>query len=231
MIRDDFSRGVRAALPTQIGYLSIGLALGIVASDAGLSPLETFLSSVLIYSGSGQFALVSLVIAKADLAAIAVTVLLINLRHFLLNLHTSTIFNTSTLPQQILLGTFMTDESYGVLLGEYLKGKSFKAAWMHGNNLSSYLIWVLATTVGNLLGQFLPNPQALGVDFALSAMFVAIFIGQLENLARQVSLVKIAYVLGTVFLVYLLGILFVSSSLAVLLATILACLVGVLSDD
>ena len=55
MTEKGFWDGVRAATPTVFGYLSIGLAFGIVAAKSGVSPLETGLMSLLVYSGSGQF--------------------------------------------------------------------------------------------------------------------------------------------------------------------------------
>lgn len=43
-----FQDGVKDALPTALGYISIGLAFGIVASASGLSPLEVGLMSALV---------------------------------------------------------------------------------------------------------------------------------------------------------------------------------------
>ena len=48
----DFWQGVKDALPTALGYISIGLACGVVASPY-LSPLEMALMSVLVYAGGG----------------------------------------------------------------------------------------------------------------------------------------------------------------------------------
>ena len=56
----DFWQGVRDALPTALGYISIGLACGVVASPY-LSPLEMALMSVLVYAGAAQFAMISLI--------------------------------------------------------------------------------------------------------------------------------------------------------------------------
>ena len=41
-----FKEGLQAALPTALGYISIGLAFGIVASASGLSALEVGLMSL-----------------------------------------------------------------------------------------------------------------------------------------------------------------------------------------
>ena len=54
----NFQQGVRDALPTALGYISIGLACGVVASPY-LSPLEMGLMSLLVYAGASQFAMIS----------------------------------------------------------------------------------------------------------------------------------------------------------------------------
>ena len=56
----NFQQGVRDALPTALGYISIGLACGVVASPY-LSPLEMGLMSLLVYAGASQFAMISLI--------------------------------------------------------------------------------------------------------------------------------------------------------------------------
>lgn len=226
-----FLDGVRAATPTVFGYLSIGLALGIVAAKSGISPLETGLMSILVYAGSGQFALAALILAKAPLASIGLTVFLINLRHFLMNLHTSTIFSQATFSQQMLIGSFLTDESYGVMLGEHIHRQQISPAWMYGNNFASYFSWVLATITGSILGSWIPNPHAFGIDFALIAMFVAIFASQLQGIIQKVALKNIFLILLVVLLAYVGLTRVISGSLAVLLATLLGCLTGVVLDD
>ncbi|MGT2742759.1 AzlC family ABC transporter permease [Streptococcus plurextorum] len=223
--------GAQAAVPTVLGYLSIGLAYGIVASETGLTPFESLLTSLLIYSGSGQFVLCALLLAKADLNMIALTIFLTNLRHFLMNLHVSTLFPTAKLWEQILIGSFMTDESYGVLLGQEVRRKPYTTSWMYGNNFASYIAWCSASFLGSLIGKMLPNPVALGIDFALIAMFVAIFSGQLEGMALRLPLRKILVVLATVTVTFFATAYVMTSSLAVLLATIAACFVGVMIDD
>ncbi len=226
-----FLEGAKAATPTVFGYASIGLALGIVAAKSGISPLETGLMSLLVYSGSGQFALCALILAQAPLTAIAMTIFLINLRHFLMSLHTTTIFPKARLAEQLLIGSFMTDESYGIMLGEYIHHKEIKPSWMYGNNFAGYVTWSIATLLGCVIGGLIPNPDRFGIDFALIAMFVAIFSGQLEGMVRRLPLRKIGGILGTVFLAYMLLSMVISESLAVLAATLLGCFVGVVLDD
>lgn len=231
MAEKGFLDGVRAATPTVFGYLSIGMALGIVAAKSGITPLETGLMSLLVYSGSGQFALCAMVLVRAPLSSIALTVFLINLRHFLMNLHTSTIFSKASFAEQVLIGTFMTDESYGVLLGEHIHHQGISPAWMFGNNFAGYFTWFLASVTGCLVGGLIPNPHAFGIDFALIAMFVAIFASQLQGIVQKIALNKIIWILLVVLVAYVGFSSLISTSLAVLVATLLGCLTGVVLDD
>ena len=78
------------------GYISIGLACGVVASPY-LSPLEMALMSVLVYAGAAQFAMISLIAAHSSILNMALTVCLINLRNMLMSLHTSSDFKDASL--------------------------------------------------------------------------------------------------------------------------------------
>ena len=147
----DFWQGVKDALPTALGYISIGLACGVVASPY-LSPWEMALMSVLVYAGAAQFAMISLIAAHSSILNMALTVCLINLRNMLMSLHTSSDFKDASLAQTIGIGSLLTDESYGVYLSEKLKTDTITVPWMHGNNLVGYGAWISATVIGTALG-------------------------------------------------------------------------------
>lgn len=230
-MRKEFFQGARAALPTVLGYISIGMACGIVGIKSGLSLTEVGLSSIMIYSASGQFVLFAMLLAKAPFLSIAMTVFLVNIRHFLMNLHVTTIFPKARLGQQVLIGSFMTDESYGVLLGHRLEEKVIPPSWMYGNNFASYATWCLSTILGALVGGLIPNPERLGIDFALIAMFVAILASQLEGMAKSVPVKCIGFILLSVLVSYVGLVMVVTKSVAVLGATLIGCFVGVWLND
>lgn len=224
-----FKTGAKDALPTALGYISIGIAFGVVAASAGLSALEVGLMSLLIYGGSAQFAMVAMIVSGADLLTITLTVFLVNLRNMLMSLHATTIFTKTPFLQNILMATLITDESYGVLLGEQVHNKAITAAWMHGNNVVGYLVWFSATVIGTLVGNLIPSPQAMGLDFALIAMFLGLLVFQLESMISQ-GVKKLCLILLAVAASYLLLATVLTSSLVVLLATLIGCGLGVILD-
>ena len=186
--------------------------------------------SLLVYAGSAQFVMCAMFVAGADLFSIVMTVFLINLRNFLMSLHATTIFTKSSLWQTICIGTLITDESYGVLLNEHVHHKNISTVWMHGNNITGYIAWLFAVILGTALGSVIPNPETLGLDFALVAMFVSIFESQLAAMMQFVKLKKIGLILLAVTLSYFLLVIVISESLAVLLSTLIGCFAGVLLD-
>ncbi|MEQ9763437.1 AzlC family ABC transporter permease [Streptococcus sp. ZJ151] len=231
MDKREFLRGAKASLPTAVGYVSIGLACGVVGSSSGLTTWEMGLMSLFIYAGSSQFAFAALALADANLFSLTLTIFLINLRHFLMSLHVTTIFKKVSLVQGIGIGTLLTDESYGVLLSEQVRRKDISTSWMHGNNIIAYLSWVLSVVFGTLVGSYIPDPVSLGLDFALVAMFVSIFASQLTGMLHWLGGQKIAMILGAVAVSYLLLTIILSDSMAVLGATLVGCAVGVRMDD
>lgn len=230
-IRKSFLQGFQDAIPTALGYISIGVAFGVVAAASGVSALEVGLMSLLIYGGSAQFALVAMIVTKEPVISMVLTVFLVNLRNMLMSLHATTIFKENSLLQNILIGSLITDESYGVLLGEHVHNDHITAQWMHGNNILGYLAWFLATVGGCLLGSIIPNPEVLGLDFALVAMFIGIFASQLEAMRKTTKAMKIVWILLAVTVSYLLLSYVVSSSVAVLAATLIGCGTGVALDE
>lgn len=226
----EFGLGVRAAVPTALGYVAIGLAFGVVAMASGFSALEVGMMSALVYGGSAQFAMCALVVAGAGLGELTLTIFLVNLRNMLMSLHATTIFTKTRFLDNLGIGSLITDESYGVLLGEYVHNQTISANWMHGNNVFSYLVWIVSSVIGTLLGSMIPNPELFGLDFALIAMFIGLLTSQLDALLSQ-GVKKVVLILLAIAISYPLLTMVLSESLAVLVATLIGCSVGVMQDD
>ena len=224
-----FWEGVQAAMPTALGYVSIGLACGIIGAPY-VTPVEMGLMSLFVYAGSAQFAMIALIAVQAPVAAIAMTVFLINLRLFLLSLHASTYFRHTSLWQNIGMSSLLTDETYGVLMGELVHTDKVNPMWMHGNNLNSYVAWFVGTVVGTALGGLLPNPEIFGLDFALVGMFIGIFSSQFQIMQKRIPLRNLFIILAVVAVSFFLLLTVVSQSLAVLFANLLGCTMGVVLD-
>jgi len=181
-----FAAGGRAALPVVLGYLSIGFAAGVVQRGSGLSVAEVMLLSLVLYAGSAQFVVASLIAAAVSPASAIATVFFVNLRHLLLASALAPHCRSFRWWQNALIGAQLTDETFVIAWGRLTgaAGAAISARWMLGLNLSAYSVWALANLAGALLGERVGSVRALGFDFALAAMFGALLVLQLSAQAR-----------------------------------------------
>lgn len=224
-----FYEGVKACVPTILGYLGIGLAAGIVGRNAGLSIFEIGFLSVIVYAGSAQFIISGMILMGSPVGPIVLTTFLVNLRHFLMSLSVADYFKKETLGQSIGIGTLLTDESYGVLMTAIQNGKRVTTKWTHGLNITAYATWIIATVIGGLIGDWIPNPETFGLDFALTAMFIGLIILQVELPMRKKTKETVVILASVVFSLYLL-MSFLSAEMSVIVATLIGCTVGMVMN-
>lgn len=225
-----FRQGVKDCLPTVLGYIGIGFAMGVVGKGVGLSVIQVATMSILVYAGSAQFIICGLLALNAPISSIVLTVFMVNFRHFLMSLSVAQHFKQAKLFNRIGLGTLLTDESYGVLTVELLKNKSVTSQWLHGLNLTAYLSWIFATMAGALFGGFIHNPETFGLDFALVAMFLGLFLFQVERLFKQKT-IQTSILLLSIFCSLIILMRFFSAEVAVLASTLIGCFVGVMLHE
>lgn len=224
-----FKDGVIACLPTLFGYIGIGIAAGAIGRAANLSILEVTLLAIIVYAGASQFIIAGLMLLATPVSAIIFTVFLVNSRHFLMSMATAPYFKKYSLLNNIALGSLLTDESFAVCMNSLTNKVPVNASWMHGLNISAYLVWIVSCFSGAMLGNWLPNPQQFGLDYALVAMFIGLLYLQLVSDRSKRKRNKLL-VMGsvTILLVFLMRIM--PAELALLLATLLGCVIGVLIE-
>lgn len=218
----EFFFGVRSALPIALGYLPLGFAFGVLAAEVGLSLTEVFFMSLMVFAGSGQFVTIALLGAQASFSEIILTNFLINARHFLMGAalapHLSR-FHKWLLP---FIAWEITDETFVVAINHYQEHPATEAYHL-GLNLTSHLSWITFTVLGAVAGGYIPNPERLGLNFALPAMFIALLLLQLKD---NIQLV-VALFAGTLsLLIYY----FLPGNLNIIIASILAAALGVIIE-
>lgn len=218
-----FMEGVRDCLPTVLGYLSIGFAAGVIGHTSGLSAAEITLMSLLVYAGSAQFIMAGMFAVGSPALAVIMTVFLVNLRHLLMSASLAPYFRHLPVWKNFILGAQMTDETFGVASTRLSGEEKGSGSWMLGLNVTAQANWVLATGIGALFGQFIEDPKALGLDFALPAMFIGLLALQLA--ARKKWRTDIVVMVVAVVCT-LLGSFWLSPSLSVLVAIVAAASAG-----
>ncbi|AID41443.1 AzlC family ABC transporter permease [Staphylococcus xylosus] len=224
-----FKQGVKECVPTLLGYAGVGLSFGIVAVASGFSMLEIILLCLLVYAGAAQFIICALVISGTPISAIILTTFIVNSRMFLLSMTLAPSYKNYSLLNRIGLSTLVTDETFGVAITPHLKGEKINDRWLHGLNITAYVFWTFACIIGAVFGKYIHQPEALGLDFAITAMFIFLAVSQFESLRR--SKINTYFVLIICVIVMMLSLsLFMPSYLAIILASTIAALIGVVME-
>lgn len=184
--------GLVAAWPICLGYFPIGMALGVLARQSGLSPLDIGLMSVLVFAGSAQFIAVAMLAAGASVGAIIATTFVVNFRHVLMSSALAVHLHGVSRKFLALFAYGVTDESFAVNMARFRRGgwDRWRALVVHHTANS---VWIAATVIGALIGSLIP-PGAFGIDFALPAMFLALLVLQFQSRIHVLTAVLAAVV-------------------------------------
>lgn len=162
-------------IPVLLGYLFLGLAFGLLLQEAGYSFWWALLSSTIIYAGSIQFVLVSFLGGGTSLPVVAVMTLLINSRHAFYGLSFVEKFRQmKTYPYMVFS---LTDETYSLLCSTTVPEGMDEKKVFFLISLFNQCYWITGSVLGGALGEILPFDMT-GIDFAMTALFVTIFIDQ-----------------------------------------------------
>ncbi|WP_264211979.1 AzlC family ABC transporter permease [Leisingera thetidis] len=172
--RSQLTAGLQDILPLAIGVGVYGLAFGLLAAQAQMDTLQTGVMGTIVFAGSSQIIAVERLVAGAGAGAAILAGLALNLRLLLI---------TASLRQelagrpwwQVLLGVHLaTDENWALMHAVRARGRRAGYWYLVGGGLGLVAVWVLATVAGAAFATSVPEPKALGMDFAFTAAFIAI---------------------------------------------------------
>ncbi|WP_350257525.1 AzlC family ABC transporter permease [Scrofimicrobium sp. R131] len=162
--------GLTRAAPVALGMVPLGMAFGLLVVNLGLAWWWAPVFSAVVYAGSLEFLLATMVAAAVPLGQIVITTLVVNSRH---------VFYALSFPLHRVhplarpYATFaLTDEAYA------LTATPEANTWSSGRILALQALlqcfWVGGATAGALLGTALPLAAVSGLEFALTALFVVL---------------------------------------------------------
>ena len=176
-----FWAGVQAEFPLLVGVFPFGMIYGVLALNAGLSPLAAQAMSAIVFAGSSQFITAQLVHDLVPGLVIVLTITVVNLRHMLYSASLAPHLESVSMRWKNLLAYLLTDEAYAVTIIRY--DKEGVTPWSHwyflGAGLALWTTWQVSTAVGIFLGTTLPSNWPL--DFALPLTFIALVIPALKT--------------------------------------------------
>ena len=163
-------------IPVMIGYITVGIAFGLLFQKSGYNFLWALFMSITVYAGSTQFIAINLLTSGAGLIEIALMTLFVNIRHMFYGLSFIEEFKAMGKKKPYMIFS-LTDETYSLLC-------STKAPEGINNNLFLFCIsllnqiyWVIGSLIGSIAGSLITF-NTKGIDFAMTALFVVIFVEQ-----------------------------------------------------
>ena len=180
MQKKSFAAAVKAAFPHTIpimtGYLAVGLAYGVLMASKGYGFLWSGLVSAFAFCGSMQYVAITLLTTAFDPLQAFVLSLMVNARHLF--------FSLALLPKYRGLGRLryfmiytLSDENFSLSSSVEPPEDTDPTLFYFAMSFLTWLYWVAFSMLGGLLGGLITF-DITGIDFALTALFVVLFIEQ-----------------------------------------------------
>jgi len=208
-LKPAFLSALRYSFPVFLGYTTIGIAFGLLVTDAGYPWWLAPVMSVTMFAGAAQFIAVGLFAAGTSLWEAALIQLVVNARHIAYGLSMmSRLKDAGPVKYYLIFG--MTDETFALLSSlPHSEKRSEQITFMFFVTLLDQFYWVLGGLIGAVAGSIIPFSTD-GIAFALTSLFIVLMIEQILRVRKP-------------------GIFIISASLAVLCALLLPSRVSLLA--
>ncbi len=207
---------VRQGLSVGVATALYGLSLGALAVASGLTVWQACVTSLLLFSGGSQFALVGVLGGGGSVGAAVAASSLLGVRNGLYGLQLATLLQPRGW-RRLAAAQITIDESTAVAIAQHDDESRSVGFWVTG--LTVFVGWNLMTFVGALLGNAIGDPRRYGLDAAAGAAFLALLWPRLRD--RQAAAVAAAGALVAASLVPV-----VAVGLPVVAAAFVAVLAG-----
>ena len=178
--RPRFSRpavleGARRTMPLQFAVLPFALVCGVAAQQQGLSIAEATLMSAVVYAGSVQLLVLSAWANPAPVLEAAFAAFVVNLRLALMGPVLSPWLDRLR-GWRLWASLFvMADQNWALSVKEMQAGR-WDAGFLFGSGAAMWVVWVLGTAAGHVLGATLRPAPGHPLFFTALAVFVAILV-------------------------------------------------------
>jgi predicted branched-subunit amino acid permease len=209
-----YAEGLRVGMGFAVATAMLGLTFGAQAQTLGWGWFAPIACSVLVFSGSAQFAMAAALSGGGGMGVAVSAAALINARFLPMGIAAARTFRGGPL-RRAVEGQAVVDASWAAA---HLGGGRFDREKMIGATLAQFPAWVLGTVAGVLVA---PPPDVVtrfGLDVVYPGFFLLLLIDELrkEPAARLVAALALVLAAGLV-LVLPVGLALVGSAAAALL--------------
>ena len=170
----EFKNGCFQEIPLQLGVFPFGIAYGILGIEVGLTNIQTYLLSIIIFAGVSQIVFAQLFSTFTPSFMIVGTIGIVNLRHILYGVSLSSYLKKLSLKWRMILSYLITDEAFAISYKRFSEEKKTKYMHFHllGSGITLWTSWQISTLIGIFIGPSIPN--SLNLEYVIPLSFIAI---------------------------------------------------------
>ncbi len=163
-------------IPVMTGYLFIGIAFGVMFADKGYGFLWAGVMSLLVYAGSGQYLAVNFFEPGVSLLQVVFLTFMVNVRHIFYGLSLLDKFKVSGKKKPYMVFS-LTDETYSLYFLTKTPPNVDEGKFFFALAILDQSYWIVGSILGSIAGSLIPF-DSTGIDFAMTALFIVIFVEQ-----------------------------------------------------
>jgi 4-azaleucine resistance transporter AzlC len=182
-----YAAGARAGLPFAVATVVLGVSFGVLARQLGWGVAAPIACSVLVLSGSAQFAVASILGAGGGVGAATLAAVFVNARFLPMGLAVAPSLAGGRL-RRAVEGQMVVDASWA--LANRGDG-TFERKYLIGATVPQLSAWIGGTAVGAAAGGLLGHPEALGLDVVFPAFFLILLAEELRD-RRSITVAVLA---------------------------------------
>lgn len=194
-------RGVKSLGPISLFVIPFGIAFGAAAIERGVTPDQSIVMSLLVFSAAAQFAALDFWNGPLPAISLLLTVLAVGTRHILMGATLAPWLNRLSRPKRLLALSVLSDANFADSYAAFRRDER-DVGRLVGGGLALCICWIIGSTIGVIAGANLGNLGRFGIDVVMVSFFAAIAVGQWEGLSDILPSVVAAAVavLGLIFL-------------------------------
>ena len=179
--RASFRRGLRLGVPFgMVGFL-ISLSFSVLATQAGFTTAQAIATSAIVFAGSAQFAMLSVITAGGGIPAALIAAALMNSRFLAMGVALAPSLPGGPLKRAVQ-GQASVDTSWALAS----RGDGTFDRWLlFGTTVPQYLTWTTGAVVGAVFGDALGDTHRLGLDAIYPVFFLSLLIAEMRDPALR----------------------------------------------
>lgn len=161
----------RSGLAIAVAVSLYGVSFGALAVASGLSVWQTVALSLLMFTGGSQFAFIGVISSGGAPAAAFGGATLLSTRNTIYAVQLKALLNPQG-ARKFAAAHLTIDETMANSTAQPTPAEQRRGFWVTG--IATWTGWNIATVIGALLGDFIAEPEALGLDGAVVAAFLGL---------------------------------------------------------